>query len=62
MFEGTVPEEYNNDPSNTKIIDVYYLCEKDHTLISIFKNDYGSAFEREDRNSPWIEIKDWHFD
>lgn len=27
LFEGTESEEYNNDPSNVKIIDVYYLCE-----------------------------------
>lgn len=62
LFEGTESEEYNNDPSNVKIIDVYYLCEKDPTLISIFKNDYESAFEREDKSSPWVEIKDWHTD
>jgi len=62
LFAGYEDEEYNNDSKNIEIMNVYYLLDKDPTLLIPLKSKIGSAFERESIQTPWIEIKDWNAD
>ncbi|GIN86350.1 hypothetical protein J6TS2_27360 [Heyndrickxia sporothermodurans] len=59
LFSGDESEEYLSNPANIKVMNVYYLLDKDPSLIYPFKGGIGSAFERENNNSSWDEVKDW---
>lgn len=60
IFAGDEDEEYNNDSRNIAIVNIYFLLDKDPTLLIPFKSKVGSAFERENIKTPWIEIMDWN--
>lgn len=60
IFAGDEDDKYNNDSKNIAIINIYYLLNKDPSLLVPLKSEVGSAFERENIQTPWIEIKDWN--
>ncbi|MFD2332584.1 DUF2185 domain-containing protein [Cohnella sp. GCM10020058] len=60
LFEGTESDAYSSQASNISVVNLYALLDKDPSLITPLKGAFGTAFERENRNSPWIEIKDWN--
>lgn len=59
LFNGDESEEYNSDPSNIRIVNIYHLLDKDRSLLEPFRGKIGSAFERENKNSSWKEVRDW---
>lgn len=59
MFEGTESEEYNNDSTNIRAVIIYFLLDKDPSLITPLKSAIGTAYERENIKGRWIEVKDW---
>ncbi|MFC3800942.1 DUF2185 domain-containing protein [Cohnella sp. GCM10012308] len=59
LFEGTENDEYNSHASNISIVNVYALLDKDPSLITPLRGEFGTAFEREDINRPWTQINDW---
>ncbi|MFD2332581.1 DUF2185 domain-containing protein [Cohnella sp. GCM10020058] len=60
LFEGTESDAYSSQASNISVVNLYALLDKDPSLITPLKGAFGTAFERENTNSPWIEIKDWN--
>ncbi|MBP3965025.1 immunity protein Imm33 domain-containing protein [Paenibacillus lignilyticus] len=59
LFEGTETDEYNSDSSNISIVNIYSLLDKDPSLVTPLRGAFGTAFERENIKSRWIEVKDW---
>jgi hypothetical protein len=59
IFKSTESDEYNSDANNISRIKIYYLLDKDPTLIIPFKRGYGSAFERDAKSDLWVEVNDW---
>lgn len=59
LFEGTESDEYNSDSSNIRVVNIYSLLDKDPSLITPLRGVFGTAFERENIKSRWIEINDW---
>ncbi|KRE61932.1 immunity protein Imm33 domain-containing protein [Paenibacillus sp. Soil750] len=59
LFEGTETDEYNSESSNIRIVNIYSLLDKDPSLITPLRGAPGTAFERENIYSRWIEVKDW---
>lgn len=60
MFTGLESDEYNNDSSNIRIVNVGYLIEKDPTLLEPLKGGFGSVYERDKKNKPWRKVEDWN--
>ena len=59
MFSGEEDDEYANNASNMKLVNVGYLLDKDPTLLQPLKSKADVAFERTERDAPWQKIKDW---
>jgi hypothetical protein len=59
MFTGLESDEYNSDSKNISLLNIYYLLDKDPTLLKPLKGDYGSAYERNEKDKPWRKVEDW---
>lgn len=59
IFSGTESDEYNNDANNIQLCNIGWLIDFDPTLLEVFKNNFDIAFERENKASPWKQVKDW---
>ncbi len=60
MFTGLESDEYNNDPSNIRIVNVGYLLDKDTTLLEPLQGGFGSVYERDEKNKPWRKVENWN--
>ncbi|MGO4547104.1 DUF2185 domain-containing protein [Paenibacillus sp. 2TAB23] len=58
LFYGNETPEYTNDPDHVIILNIYDLCERDSSLRTLFRAEYGSAFERADKQSPWVKVEE----
>ncbi len=49
-----------NDPGNVRLCNVYWLLDRDPTLLEVVKEGkYGDVFEREGKGQPWRKVVDW---
>lgn len=59
MFTGYESDEYNEDSSNIRIVNVGYLLDKDPSLIEPLKEGIGAVYERDDKGKKWNKVTDW---
>lgn len=59
MFSGLEDDDYTNDISNIRIMNVGYLLDIDPSLLEPLKGGYGCAYERENKESQWIKVENW---
>ncbi|SFA75647.1 hypothetical protein SAMN05216312_101307 [Cohnella sp. OV330] len=60
LFEGTESDDYSSHASNISLVNIHSLLDKDPSLLMPLKGAIGTAFERENAKSRWIEVKDWN--
>lgn len=60
IFTGNESEEYTNDYKNIQIMKIVDLLARDNTLFEPIKNGKYIAFERNEKESKWTIVEDWH--
>lgn len=59
FFSGDESDEYANNPNNINICDINTITEIDVSIIPYLDRPIGSAFEREDTEGAFVEVKDF---
>jgi hypothetical protein len=60
LFRGDETQEYMDEAANICRCNVRWLVDRDPTLGPVFRNEVGSAFERENEDDDWTRVEDWH--
>lgn len=61
FFCGDEDQEYTDNPDNIGIYDINTILEIDNTILPYLNSNPGSAFEREDKNAPFL-VSNFGFD
>ena len=59
LFRGDEDDAFVDDAGNIRICNVYWLADRDPTLLQIFSADAGCAFERAEEGGDWETVADW---
>jgi len=59
LFRGDETQEYVNEEANIRRCNVGWLVNRDPTLRPVFRNEVGSAFERENEDDNWTRVEGW---
>lgn len=62
FFCGDEDQEYADNPDNIGIYDINTILEIDDSILPHLDSPFGTAFEREDENTPFKASKDFAFD
>lgn len=61
FFCGDEDQEYADNPDNIGIYDINTILEIDGSILPLLNSPVGTAFEREDENSPFTRSADFAF-
>ncbi len=59
LYRGDEDEAFMEDAGNIRICNIYWLADRDPTLLQIFRADVGCAFERAEEKGDWETVTDW---
>lgn len=59
FFCGDEDDDYANNPDNIAIYDIHTIVDIDESIRSFLGAVAGTAFEREDEKTDFVEVKDF---